>query len=101
MLRRVLIRGAVAAAVVLASPSLAQEGGTIELAVGARRELSVRGLQRVDIADPSVADVKPLGNDTLLVLGNSEGKTALVLWKSSGQRVDYLVSVRKPKPPAR
>src|SRR6185503_18022400 len=46
----------------------------------------------------SIADVKTIGNNQVLIIGAGEGKTTLLIWKASGQRVSYTVSVRKQDP---
>src|SRR5437763_1723303 len=87
------------AAVLFASGSaFAQEGGTIALGVGTQKVITVPGIQRVAIGDSAIADVKTIGNNQLLVIGQGEGKTTLLIWKQSGQRVSYLITVRKQDP---
>ncbi len=76
----------------------AQEGGNISLGVGTQKVITVPGIQRVAVGDSAIADVKTIGNNQLLVIGAGEGKTTLLIWKSSGQRISYLVSVRKQDP---
>ena len=75
-----------------------QEGGNISLGVGTQKVITVPGIQRVAVGDSAIADVKTIGNNQLLVIGAGEGKTTLLIWKSSGQRISYLVSVRKQDP---
>ena len=97
-MRSGLVRGACLAAMVLGATALAQEGGNIALGVGTQKVITVPGIQRVAVGDAAVADVKTIGNNQLLIIGASEGKTTLLIWKSSGQRVSYLVSVRRQDP---
>jgi len=78
--------------------ALAQEGSTVSLGVGSQKVLTIPGLSRVALGDPSIAEVKTLGSGQLLITGQSEGKTTLLVWKTSGQRVSYLVAVRKQDP---
>lgn len=83
---------------VASAPALAQEGSAVSLGVGTQKVLTIPGLSRVALGDPSIAEVKTLGTGQLLVTGNQEGKTTLLVWKSSGQRISYLVTVRKQDP---
>ncbi|NOJ98393.1 BON domain-containing protein [Corallococcus coralloides] len=83
---------------VASAPALAQEGSSVSLGVGTQKVLTIPGLSRVALGDPSIAEVKTLGTGQLLVTGNAEGKTTLLVWKSSGQRISYLVTVRKQDP---
>lgn len=78
--------------------ALAQEGSNVNLGVGSQKVLTIPGLSRVALGDPSIAEVKTLGSGQLLITGQAEGKTTLLVWKTSGQRVSYLVSVRKQDP---
>ena len=92
------LRSVAVVALVMAVPAFAQEGGEIALGVGTQKVITVPGLNRVAIGDPSVADVKPLSNGQLLIIGSAEGKTTLLVWKSSGQRISFNLSVRKQDP---
>jgi len=92
------VRIGVVVAAFAASAALAQEGGTISLGVGTQKVITVPGIARVAVGDASVADVKTIGNSQLLIIGSAEGKTTLLIWKTSGQRVSYLVSVRRQDP---
>src|SRR4051812_46003909 len=82
-------------AVLAAGSARAEE--TISLGVGSQRVLSISGVSRIAVADPSVADVRSVGGQ-LLVIGAGEGRTSVIVWKSNGQRVTYTVSVRKQDP---
>ena len=97
-MRSGLVRSVAVFAMVLALPAFAQDGGNIALGVGTQKVLTVPGIQRVAVGDADVADVKTIGNNQLLIIGSDEGKTTLLVWKTSGQRVSYLVSVRKQDP---
>lgn len=85
-------------AALLSAAAMAQEGGSISLGVGTQKVITVPGIQRIAVGDAAIADVKTIGNNQILIIGGSEGKTTLLIWKSSGQRVSYLVSVRKQDP---
>ena len=97
-----LVRGASLLALVLVAglpgEALAQEGTQLSLGVGTQKVVSVPGITRIAVGDPAIADVKTIGNNQILVIGAGEGKTTLLVWKSSGQRVSFLVSVRKQDP---
>lgn len=91
-------RYALAAALALAAaPVLAQDNGVITLGVGESKTLSVPGIKKVAIGDPNVCTVKPIGNQ-VIVTGNGEGRTSLILFKESGQKASYTVVVRKISP---
>ncbi|QRN93765.1 pilus assembly protein N-terminal domain-containing protein [Archangium violaceum] len=81
-----------------AGSARAQEGSTISLGVGTQKVLPVPGTTRIAVGDPNIIEVKIIGNSQVLLIGQSEGKTTLLIWKSSGQRVSYLVTVRKQDP---
>jgi pilus assembly protein CpaC len=76
----------------------AQDSSLITLGVGAQKVITVPGTTRIALGDPSIAEVKIIGNNQILIIGQAEGKTTLLIWKSSGQRVSYLVVVRKQDP---
>ncbi|MCY1077186.1 type II and III secretion system protein family protein [Archangium lansingense] len=81
-----------------AGSARAQESSTINLGVGTQRVITVPGTTRIALGDPNVAEVKVIGNNQILLQGQAEGRTTLLVWKSSGQRVSYLVTVRKQDP---
>src|ERR1043165_8931172 len=93
------LRGAFAAlALFVSAAAFAQEGGNIALGVGTQKVMNIPGIQRIAVGDASIADVKTIGNNQVLIIGAGEGKTTLLIWKSSGQRVSYTDSVRKQDP---
>src|SRR5687767_1682646 len=92
------MRSAVALVLVVSAAAFAQEGGNIALGVGTQKVMNIPGIQRIAVGDSAIADVKTIGNNQLLVIGAGEGKTTLLIWKASGQRISYLVSVRKQDP---
>ncbi|HEY3448381.1 MAG TPA: VIT domain-containing protein [Myxococcales bacterium] len=69
---------------------------TISVGVGGQRVINVPGVARIAIGDPSMADVKPLGSTQLLIVGQQEGETTLLIWKADGSRVTYRVDTRAP-----
>jgi pilus assembly protein CpaC len=94
-----LVQNVMAVGVLLvAAAAAAQEGGSIALGVGTQKVITVPNIQRIAVGDPAVADVKNIGSNQVLIIGAGEGKTTLLIWKSSGQRVSYVVSVRKQDP---
>jgi pilus assembly protein CpaC len=93
MLRRKLSRVALVVFGCWASLALAQES-ELSLGVGISKTLKIAGVRTVSIANPRVADVKVV-HGQILVNGLSVGKTSLIVWKRNGQRVSYLVVVRK------
>jgi pilus assembly protein CpaC len=72
----------------------AQEGGTIELGIGRQTVITIPGIVRVALGNPSIAEVKPIGNTQLLIIGTAEGKSSLLVWKNNGTRVSYTISVQ-------
>jgi pilus assembly protein CpaC len=92
------MRNVAAFALLVSAAAYAQEGGNIALGVGTQKVMNIPGIQRIAVGDASIADVKTIGNNQVLIIGAGEGKTTLLIWKSSGQRVSYTVSVRKQDP---
>jgi pilus assembly protein CpaC len=95
---RVVVACLVAAVVWgISSPAGADE--TIALGVGGQRVIQVPGgIGRVAVGDPTVADVKTLGQDQVLLVGLKEGGTTLLVWRSNGVRDGYRISVRRQDP---
>ncbi|MBF5041159.1 BON domain-containing protein [Aggregicoccus sp. 17bor-14] len=85
-------------AVLVGGVAAGQESTTIALGVGTQKVISAPGVTRMSIGDPAVAEVKSLGGSQVLVTGNAEGKTTLLMWKGTGQRLSYLVTVRRQDP---
>ncbi|MBI5544931.1 MAG: pilus assembly protein N-terminal domain-containing protein [Deltaproteobacteria bacterium] len=96
-----LLPRALAVAVVLAvaAPAYPQDdNSTIAIGVGTQKVLSIPGIARIAIGDPGIADVKPINSSQLLIVGQAEGGTTLLIWKSNGSRLSYLIRVRKKDP---
>src|SRR5690606_30879402 len=93
-----LFRGfCVAVALALAvAPTRAEAESTIHLGVGTRKVLKVRGgIARIAVGSPAVADVRPLGDKEILIVGVREGRTTLLVWRNSGAQESHLLVVRK------
>ncbi len=63
----------------------AQEPLAIRLERGAIHPLSVKGVQRVAVGDPNVADVTVLSPMALLIQAKAPGNTNLLVWDERGQ----------------
>ncbi len=89
----------IAAALFFCTTAQAQEGTSLSLGVGTQKVITIPGgISRIAVGDPSVADVKTIGNSQILIIGSGAGKTTLLVWKGNGQRISYLVSVRTQDP---
>ena len=64
------------------------------LRVGQSKVITIAGIERVAVGDPSTVDIKTLGNDQLEVIGVEPGRTTLLVWKKSGERYSQLIEVR-------
>ncbi|MHB1846484.1 MAG: type II and III secretion system protein family protein [Deltaproteobacteria bacterium] len=71
---------------------------TLEVPVGSSRVVQVQGLSKIAVGDPQVAGVRAVGGSQVLVIGQSEGRTTLMIWKGNGQRISYTIVVRKIDP---
>lgn len=87
------------AAALATLPALAEEGSVIGLGVGQQKVIQVGSVSRVAIGEPEIADVKQVGGgNELLITGIGEGRTSLLVWRSSGSRLSYQVVVRRQDP---
>ena len=68
-------------------------GSKINLAVGEHFWLLTPGVARLAIGDPTVADVKPVGADTLEIVGQAAGTTELLVWSASGTKDSFTIVV--------
>ncbi|MDP2275471.1 MAG: pilus assembly protein N-terminal domain-containing protein [Archangium sp.] len=90
-----LHRLALLLAVFTTSTAFAQQ--PLRLAVGAQKHLTIPGLQRVAVGDPTIADIKTLGVSELVVLGASRGRTTLLVWTAGATTPDrFEVTVTGP-----
>ncbi len=74
------------------------QDNTINLGVGTQKVIPIPGISRIGLGDATIAEVKIIGNGQLLLTGQAEGKTTLLIWKTNGQRLTYMVTVRKQDP---
>jgi serine/threonine-protein kinase len=71
------------------------EGRSILLRVGVERVFDIDGIQRVAVGDPSIADVKTVGSDQILMTGGRSGTTTLDVLTVSGQHKSWIVNVEE------
>lgn len=83
---------------VLLGTAYAQEEQSVAIGVGTQKVINVPGIARIAIGDSGIADVKVLGTSQVLIVGKTEGRTTLLLWKSNGSRLNFMVNVRKKDP---
>jgi Flp pilus assembly secretin CpaC len=85
-MNKILSAGVALAALLFAHNALAKDAkdkekdavqSSVTLKVGHSQVLDVAGMGKVAIGDPDVADIKPVGENQLLVVGIKEGKTTL------------------------
>ncbi len=75
-----------------------EQGFSLTLGLGAQKVLAVPGTARVQILDPSIADVKVTESGQIAIVARKEGRTTLLVWKGSGQRLSYVISVKRQDP---
>ncbi len=73
----------------------AEESNTLNLGTGTQKVINVSGVTKIAPGDGSVATVRNIGNNQLLISAVGEGRTTLLLIKSSGQQITYVINVRK------
>ena len=78
----------------LASAAAAE---SIDLVTGQQKLLSARGVTRIAIANPNVADVKSIEPDQVLVTAVGPGQTDLKIWQGS-RILEYVVNVSSMDP---
>jgi Flp pilus assembly secretin CpaC len=81
--------------VTISRPAPASASGEEELTLvkGEKRVLALRGISRIAVGDPEIADVELLGNDKLLLkAGKQVGGTSVIVWMGE-ERKSFLVHV--------
>ncbi|MCY1029878.1 pilus assembly protein N-terminal domain-containing protein [Corallococcus sp. BB11-1] len=66
---------------------------TLTLKKGAKRTLTVTGLSRVALGDPTIANVETKGADVVELSGLAPGVTTLITWDAAGKRRTYRIEV--------
>lgn len=66
---------------------------TVEVKVGERRVLEVGDMTRIALGNTEFAEVRTLGASQVEVKGEAPGQTTLLIWKKSGERLEYQVKV--------
>ncbi len=74
---------------VAVSPAEASTGdtGKVTLSVGEEKVLSIPGLSRIAIADPTVFDVHVQPNGEVLVLGKALGHSSFIVWRGEQRMI--------------
>lgn len=73
----------------------AEDSNVINLGTGTQKIIPAPGIKTYAIAAPQVADARIINGNQILLTAGEEGRTSLVIIKSSGQRINYLIYVRK------
>ena len=74
-------------------PARIEDSSELLVRAGEEKVLQLVGIKRITIGDPEIADVKLNGDSELLIQGNSDGRTSLLVWRQDGSRVEYIVRV--------
>ncbi len=70
------------------------QGELVKVEKGKTKLLTVRDMSRVAVGDAEIADIRAKG-DQLEIVGQSEGKTTLLVWVKDGSRKVYTIEVAK------
>lgn len=65
----------------------------VDVEVGGQLVLEAPGLERISVADPSVADVHVVDDEEVMVTGISQGRTTIHVWLEEDEERVYLVDV--------
>ncbi|GEM_PF-1823172 len=76
-----------------AAPAPPEESSTVKLRVGAQRVVTLPDVVRIAVGDSSIADVKTIGNDQILVVGKSRGATTMLAWTRGGEQRAWTLRV--------
>lgn len=66
-----------------ASTAFADE--TLVITAGQLKTLQFKGLSRIAVGDPEVADVKTIGNGELVIVASKAGATTLLVWSDGAK----------------
>ena len=93
MQRTVLFAGVMALAAGIAA---AQAPTRITLGLAHQRTVVAHGIEKVEVSDPSVIEIKTLSANMALVIGVGAGEATLVISRKSGKQDHYQVTVQRP-----
>jgi serine/threonine-protein kinase len=71
--------------------------GVLTLKPGEHREMTLPEMNRLAVGDPSVADVKVTGPDTVEIIAAHPGRTGLHMWSQDGTVRHYQVRVAQTR----
>lgn len=80
----------------LAVPAQAQSLSEVKLAVGEHKVVPLQSMSRIAVGDATIADVKLRGPGQVELIGLHQGRTTLLVWNTSGDRVEVKVTVGHP-----
>ncbi|MBS2029277.1 MAG: protein kinase [Deltaproteobacteria bacterium] len=69
---------------------------TLKLRVGNQEVIDTVGTEKLAIGDPDIADIKPIGERQVLVVGMKAGSTELTIWEVGGGRRQVAIDVAGP-----
>ncbi len=74
-------------------PSHAGKLNEITVDAGNSSVIKIQGLKRIVVGNSQIIKVKSIGSSEILIFGMSKGNTTLDVWKKSGERLSYKVTV--------
>ena len=74
---------------------------TLHLSIGHQMSLTAKGLKRIALSNPTVADAMVLDGNEVLLTGLGAGESSLILWIGKNARVSYVLKVAQKSPEER
>ena len=65
----------------------------LTLKAGESQVLDLPDIAKIAVGNPDVADIKPVGEKEVLVVGMAEGKTSIHIWKTNNDLLTWEVTV--------
>ena len=78
--------------------SRAQEKEVLTLVVGESKLLQYADITQVAIADPTVADVRGIGTNQVLIVARNAGVTNMILWQTQNRKSEFIIQVLREDP---
>ncbi len=72
-----------------------EESRQIRMSLGEQKKMTIKGITKVTVGNPQVADIKTIGPNSFILFATGAGKTTLMVMRANGTSIQFNISVSK------
>ena len=72
-----------------------EDSRQIRMTLGEQKKMTIKGITKVTVGNPQVADIKTIGTNSFILFATGTGKTALMVMRANGTSIQFNIVVSK------